>query len=135
MVSANVNSGLQARRLVVGALRMQEEPGSKESTETKAAVDPYEVKKEVPSWAKEENQWELDMKAGEAAEDKKKKAVAVATGAVAMLLSLAYLGAVAVLESRGPLQPPPCEATDTCEEALEAAALPLKHLFMMAMHL
>ena len=56
MVSANVNSGLQARRRVVGALRMQEEPGSKESTETKAAVDPYEVKKEVPSWAKEENQ-------------------------------------------------------------------------------
>jgi hypothetical protein len=33
------------------------------------------------------------------------------TGAVAMVLSVAYLAAVAVLESRGPLQPPPCEAT------------------------
>jgi hypothetical protein len=27
----------------------------------------------VPSWAKEENQWELDQKAGEAEGDKNKK--------------------------------------------------------------
>jgi len=45
---------------------------------------------------------------------------------------------VALLESRGPLQPPPCEATESCEEAadaLEAAALPLKHMLMLALHL
>ena len=45
---------------------------------------------------------------------------------------------MALLESRGPLQPPPCEATESCEEAadaLEAAALPLKHMLMLALHL
>lgn len=41
---------------------------------------------------KEENQWEIDEAAGGAsAADKQKKLVAVATGAVAMALSLAYL--------------------------------------------
>lgn len=102
------------------------------------AADPYALKKEVPSWAKEENQWELDQKAGEAEGDKNKKALAVATGAVAMVLSVLYLGMVAFLESRGPLQPPPCEATDTCEavgDAVEAAALPMQHLILFALHL
>jgi len=115
---------------------MQEEPNAEGvKVETPPAADPYAVKQDIPSWAKEDNQWDLDTKAGEVTEDKKKKAVAIATGAVAMFLSLAYLAAVAILESRGPLQPPPCEATDTCEAAVEAAALPLKHLFMMALHL
>jgi hypothetical protein len=54
-------------------------------------------------------------------------------GAVAMALSVAYLAAVALLESRGALQPPPCEATETCEEAIEAAALPIKHIITLAM--
>ena len=50
-----------------------------------------------------------------------------------MALSVAYLAAVALLESRGALQPPPCEATETCEEAIEAAALPIKHIITLAM--
>jgi len=119
---------------------MQEDPKAVENkvaVENKAA-DPYAVKQDIPSWAKEGNQWETDLQAGEAAQDKQKKLVAIATGAVAMVLSVAYLAAVAVLESRGPLQPPPCEATESCEEveaALEAAALPLKHMLMLALHL
>ena len=36
------------------------------------------------------------------------------------------------------VQPPPCEATDTCEavgDAVEAAALPMQHLILFALHL
>jgi len=43
----------------------------------------------------EDNQWEIDEAAGGAsAEDQKKKLVAVGTGAVAMILSVAYLAGV-----------------------------------------
>lgn len=120
--------------------RMQEE-GLKEGEkagEAKPAEDPYAVKQSIPSWAKEENQWEIDAAKGEDAGDAQKKAVAVLTGVVAMALSVAYLAMVTFLESRGPLKPPPCEATGTCEDAadaLETAALSLKHVLLMALHL
>ena len=49
------------RRAAVPALRMQEEGLKEDKPKVPEAADPYEVKKEVPSWAKEENQWELDQ--------------------------------------------------------------------------
>ena len=52
--------------------RMQEE-GLKEGEkagEAKPAEDPYAVKQSIPSWAKEENQWEIDAAKGEDAGDK-----------------------------------------------------------------
>ena len=122
-------------------VRMQEEglkEGEKAGEGAKPAEDPYAVKQSIPSWAKEENQWEIDAAKGEDAGDAQKKLVAVLTGVVAMALSVAYLAMVTFLESRGPLKPPPCEATGTCEDAadaLETAALTLKHVFLMALHL
>merc|ERR1719453_2592240 len=117
-VAPRLRAGANVRRSPGAALRMQEDSSVKEDKkegEAAGAADPYAVKQEVPSWAEEENQWEIDEAAGGAsAADKQKKLVAVGTGAVALSLSLAYLAAVALLESRGPLQPPPCEATDTC---------------------
>jgi hypothetical protein len=74
----------------------------KQEQETKE--DPYVVKQQVPSFAKEENQWELDMKAAAEAGDASKKLVAITTGAFAMVISLLYLIAVFALESRGEMK-------------------------------
>mmetsp|Transcript_2070 Transcript_2070/g.4800 ORF Transcript_2070/g.4800 Transcript_2070/m.4800 type:complete len:160 (-) Transcript_2070:75-554(-) len=83
------------------ALRMAEGEGKE---------DPYAVKEEKPSFAKEENQWELDNLAGEESGDSKKKMIAITTGAFAMVISVAYLLAVVALESRGEMKPAPEEA-------------------------
>ena len=72
--------------------------------------DPYAVKPLIPSFAKTENQWALDEKAGIAPDDSSKKVLAITTGAIAMVISVLYLLAVVALEARGPLQPPPPEA-------------------------
>ncbi|EKX33459.1 hypothetical protein GUITHDRAFT_147907 [Guillardia theta CCMP2712] len=86
-------------------LRMQTNQPEEETKE-----DPYAVKPQVPSFARTENQWAKDLEVGEEDGDKNKKLLAITTGAVALVLSVLYLVAVALLESRGPLQPPPPEA-------------------------
>jgi hypothetical protein len=75
-----------------------------DESKTEKENDPYVVKQQVPSFAKEENQWELDMKAGAEAGDSKKKLIAVTTGAFAMVISVIYLLAVFALESRGDMK-------------------------------
>jgi len=89
------------RAPVVGGLRMADKEGKE---------DPYAVKQEVPSFAKEDNQWELDTQAGLEAGDQKKKLVAITTGAFAFVISIVYLLAVVALESRGDMKPAPPEA-------------------------
>jgi len=98
-------AALSARPQVSLGLRMSSEGGGEEK-------DPYVVEVEKPSFAKDaaENQWAKDLEAGESKEDGKKKFVAMSTGAVALALGVVYLLAVAALESRGPLKPPPPEA-------------------------
>jgi hypothetical protein len=79
-------------------------------SEEKVEVDPFAVKPVIPSFAKTENQWKIDETAGAAPDDSAKKAVAITTGAIALVISVLYLLAVVALEARGPLQPPPPEA-------------------------
>ena len=66
--------------------------------------DPYVVKQQVPSFAKEENQWELDSKAAAEAGDSQKRLIAITTGAFAMVICVVYLLAVFALESRGDMK-------------------------------
>mmetsp|Transcript_8313 Transcript_8313/g.16618 ORF Transcript_8313/g.16618 Transcript_8313/m.16618 type:complete len:160 (-) Transcript_8313:86-565(-) len=105
-------------------LRMSSSPPEPTQEEPKAeSVDPYAVQPEVPGFAKQENQWELDSKAAKDGEDEKKKSIAIVSGVVAAVLSIAYLAAVVALESRGPLQPPPPEALQSTVPLHGAAAL------------
>lgn len=43
-------------------------------------------------------------------EQRRKRWVAIVTGAISVLVAVLYLILIAVLDSRGPLQPPPPEA-------------------------
>lgn len=47
--------------------------------------------------------------------------VAIVTGAISIAIAVAYLVLIAVLDSRGPLLPPPPEAFGVAEAALSAA--------------
>lgn len=48
--------------------------------------------------------------------------VAVVTGAISVLIGVLYLGLILVLDSRGPLQPPPPEALGWLTPGGEVAA-------------
>ena len=62
LVSAHTRTAALRRR-PTGAVRMQEEPKEEGvKVQVPPAVDPYAVKKEVPSWAKEDNQVTLVWK-------------------------------------------------------------------------
>lgn len=47
--------------------------------------------------------------------------VAIVTGAISVLIGVLYLGLILVLDSRGPLQPPPPEALGWLSPEVEAA--------------
>jgi hypothetical protein len=49
--------------------------------------------------------------------------VAIVTGAISVAIAVAYLVLIAVLDSRGPLQPPPPEALGLTPAAGPAAAV------------
>ena len=48
--------------------------------------------------------------AGSEAPPKRDRWIAVLTGAISILIGLLYLGLITVLDSRGPMRPPPPEA-------------------------
>lgn len=48
--------------------------------------------------------------AGSEAQPKRGRWIAVLTGAISILIGVLYLGLITVLDSRGPMRPPPPEA-------------------------
>jgi hypothetical protein len=53
--------------------------------------------------------------------DRRSRWVAILTGALSILIGVAYLVLITVLDSRGPLQPPPPEALGVAAAAAPAA--------------
>ncbi len=54
--------------------------------------------------------------------DRRARWIAILTGALSILIGVAYLVLITVLDSRGPLQPPPPEALGVAAAAPVAAA-------------
>lgn len=55
--------------------------------------------------------------------DGRRRWVAIVTGALSVLVGVLYLLVIALLDSRGPLQPPPPEAFGAAPQPLTAAPL------------